>query len=36
MPSTLSNWAGNQRWVVAELAQPRSTEDVAATVRRAS
>jgi L-gulonolactone oxidase len=36
MPSTISNWAGNQRWVAAERAAPRSTEEVAAIVRRAA
>ena len=36
MPSTLSNWAGNQRWVVAERVVPRSTEEVATAVRRAA
>jgi L-gulonolactone oxidase len=35
MPATLSNWAGNQRWVVADRAQPRATDEVAALVRRA-
>jgi hypothetical protein len=30
MASTRSNWAGNQRWVVAEHATPRATEEVAA------
>jgi L-gulono-1,4-lactone dehydrogenase len=34
--TTVSNWAGNQRWVAAERAQPRSTDEVAAIVRRAS
>ncbi len=36
MPTTISNWAGNQRWVAAELAMPRSTDEVAAIVRRAA
>src|SRR5688572_2634145 len=36
MPSTLSNWAGNQRWVVAERVAPRSTDEVATAVRRAA
>ncbi len=35
MTTTASNWAGNQRWLVAERAAPRSTEEVAAIVRRA-
>ncbi len=33
--TTASNWAGNQRWLVAERAAPRSTEEVAAIVRHA-
>jgi L-gulono-1,4-lactone dehydrogenase len=32
----VSNWAGNQRWVAAERALPRSTDEVAAIVRRAA
>jgi FAD/FMN-containing dehydrogenase len=36
MPSTRSNWAGNQRWIVADQARPRSTDEVAAVVRRAA
>src|SRR3954469_12138078 len=32
----VSNWAGNQRWVAAERARPRSTDDVATIVRRAA
>jgi L-gulono-1,4-lactone dehydrogenase len=35
-PHTVSNWAGNQRWVAAERATPRSTDEVAAIVRRAA
>ena len=35
MTTTVSNWAGNQRWLVAERAAPRSTEEVAEVVRRA-
>ena len=34
--ATISNWAGNQRWVAAERARPRSTEEVAAVVGRAA
>ena len=33
---TVSNWAGNQRWIAAERALPRSTDDVAALVERAA
>jgi L-gulonolactone oxidase len=33
--SPLRNWAGNQRWVPAEVAEPTSTAEVAATVRAA-
>ena len=36
MASTQANWAGNQRWVAAERAMPRSTDEVAAIVRRAA
>lgn len=36
MPTTLSNWAGNQRWLAAERAEPRSTDEVATVVRRAA
>ncbi len=35
MPITVSNWAGNQRWLAASRVAPRSTEEVAAAVRRA-
>ena len=34
--TTASNWAGNQRWLVAERVTPRSTDEVAAVVRRAA
>jgi FAD-linked oxidoreductase len=34
--STVANWAGNQRWVVADRVAPRSTDEVAAVVRRAA
>jgi len=36
MPTTVANWARNQRWVAAERAVPRSTDEVAAIVRRAA
>ena len=36
MSTTVSNWAGNQRWLAAERAVPGSTDEVAATVRRAA
>jgi L-gulonolactone oxidase len=36
MPSTVANWAGNQRWVAAERAMPSSTDEVATIVRRAA
>jgi len=36
MPATVANWARNQRWVVAERAMPRGTDEVAAIVRRAA
>ncbi|MET0909352.1 MAG: D-arabinono-1,4-lactone oxidase, partial [Ilumatobacteraceae bacterium] len=36
MTTTASNWAGNQRWLVAERVTPRSTDEVAAIVRRAA
>lgn len=32
---TVRNWAGNQQWLVGESAEPRSTDEVAAIVRRA-
>jgi L-gulonolactone oxidase len=34
--TTATNWAGNHRWLVAERVTPRSTEEVAAIVRRAA
>lgn len=36
MPSTVANWAGNQRWVAAERAMPRGTDEVAALVAAAA
>ena len=36
MSTTVSNWAGNQRWLAAARAAPRSTEEMAALVRRAN
>jgi L-gulono-1,4-lactone dehydrogenase len=36
MSTTVSNWAGNQRWVAATRARPRSTDEVATIVRRAA
>jgi len=36
MPTTLANWAANQRWVAARVAAPRSTEEVAVLVREAA
>ncbi|MET0579540.1 MAG: FAD-binding protein, partial [Ilumatobacteraceae bacterium] len=36
MTTPASNWAGNQRWLVADRVTPRSTEEVATIVRRAA
>jgi L-gulono-1,4-lactone dehydrogenase len=36
MSVTVSNWAGNQRWVAANRSAPRSTDEVATIVRRAA
>ena len=36
MPTTVSNWAGNQRWLATERAQPAATQEVASIVRRAA
>ena len=36
MSSTVSNWAGNQRWIAADRVEPRAIDELADVVRRAS